>query len=61
MRIFHLDFNFVSMKLEKVSEMLPALAELGYDAILWELENQVRLESCPECAMDDSRVPRALW
>lgn len=50
MLIFHMDFNFVSLRYEFVKELLAKVAALGYDAILWELENQVAWETCPECA-----------
>jgi len=50
MLIFHLDFNFVNLRYEFVRELMARVAALGYDAILWELENQVAWESCPECA-----------
>jgi hypothetical protein len=39
---------------EFLREQLDTPAALGYDAVLWELENQVRWESCPECALPDS-------
>lgn len=54
MLIFHMDFNFVSLRYEFVKELLDKVASLGYDAVLWELENQVRWDSCPECATQDS-------
>ena len=54
MRVFHLDFNHVSIRREFVERLLPELARLGYDTILWELENQVKLESCPQCAHPES-------
>ncbi len=54
MQIFHFDFNHVQLRLETVRRLLPELKELGYNAILWELEQQVRWESCPECATPES-------
>ncbi|HCE42748.1 MAG TPA: hypothetical protein DET40_04305 [Lentisphaeria bacterium] len=54
MLIFHMDFNFASLRYEFVKELLDKVASLGYDSILWELENQVRWDSCPECAHPDS-------
>jgi hypothetical protein len=54
MRIFHLDFNFVSQRQEFVRDLLARVAAMGYDAILWEMENQVVWETCPECATPES-------
>jgi len=52
--VFHLDCNFVSLRLDFVRQLLETVASLGYRAILWELENQVQWETCPECAVPDS-------
>jgi len=54
MRVFHIDCNFVSLRPEFVRQLLETVAALGYRAILWELENQVQWETCPECATPDS-------
>ncbi len=54
MKIFHLDFNYVKRRSGWVRNLLATVAGLGYDAILWELEDQVRWETCPECADADS-------
>ena len=48
--VLHLDFNTIQMKRGTVSEMLKAAAESGYTHVLWEIEDKVRLESCPEAA-----------
>lgn len=52
--IYHLDCNFVSLRPEFVRDQLARVAAMGYDTILWELEDQVRWETCPECATPDS-------
>lgn len=54
MRIFHFDFNHLRLRREVVRDLLPQIAALGYDAILWELENQVAWDTCPECATPES-------
>lgn len=54
MLIFHLDFNFAKLRSEFVRKLLKQVAELGYDAVLWELEDAVAWDSCPECATPDS-------
>lgn len=49
-QIFHLDCNFVSLRPEFVRDLLGRVAAMGYNTILWELEDQVQWETCPECA-----------
>jgi hypothetical protein len=51
---FHLDCNFVSLRPEFVRDLLGRVADMGYNAILWELEDQVHWETSPECANTDS-------
>ena len=43
--VFHLDFNTVQMTHASVSRILREVSALGYDAILWEVEDKVRWES----------------
>lgn len=47
--VLHLDFNTVQMRRESVVESLREAAKAGYNAVLWEVENKVRWETCPEC------------
>lgn len=54
MTIFHLDFNHVSMRYDVIHDLLPQIAAMGYNAILWELEAQVAWETCPECATPET-------
>ncbi len=54
MLIFHIDFNFVSLKYDFVKELLRKIASMNYDAVLWELEDQIIWDCCPECAHSDS-------
>lgn len=49
MLVFHIDFNTVSLKRETVSSLLHFAAACGYDSILWEVEDKVRWDTCPEC------------
>jgi hypothetical protein len=37
-----------------LEKWLTELAGLGYDAIIWEVENNIRWESCPECTSPDA-------
>ena len=47
--VLHLDFNTIQMKEEAVVDCLREASALGYNAVLWEVENKVRWETCPEC------------
>ena len=47
--ILHLDFNSIQMRKDAVLEHLRTAAGLGYNAILWEIEDKIRWETCPEC------------
>jgi len=53
-QIFHLDFNFISPRQDRIRALLAQLPAMGYDTVLWELEDQVLWETCPECAKADS-------
>lgn len=48
-RIFHLDFNFLMLTKEEIRRQLDAVAAMGYNAILWELEDKVRFETIAPC------------
>lgn len=47
--VLHLDFNTVQMKKDAVVDCLRVASRAGYNAVLWEIENKVRWETCPEC------------
>ena len=47
--VLHLDFNTIQMKETSVVECLRQAADMGYNAVLWEIENKVQWETCPEC------------
>ena len=47
--VLHLDFNTIQMKKDAVMDCLREAAGMGYNAVLWEIENKVRWETCPEC------------
>ncbi len=46
--IVHLDFNSVQLKKEAVLAILDEVAAMGYNAVLWEIENKVQWERYPE-------------
>lgn len=52
--IFHMDLNFVCLKEDYIREWLSKLAAMGYNAILWEMEDKVRWETCPECVWPEA-------
>lgn len=48
--IYHIDLNFRNLREEEIKRRLRAASELGCNAVLWEPENKVVWDSCPECA-----------
>ena len=48
-RIFHLDFNFLMLTKEEIRRQLASVAAMGYNTILWELEDKVRFETIAPC------------
>ena len=53
MRGFHI-CNVAQFRPDYLKKWLKRLSELGYDTVIWELENSVKWESCPECAAPDA-------
>ena len=51
---FHIDMNIAQFTGAYLEKWLRRLAGLGYDAVIWEVENNVRWETCPECASPDA-------
>ena len=47
--IFHIDLNFSCLREDYLRKWLKKIADAGYNAILWEIEDKVRLDTCPEC------------
>lgn len=47
--VLHLDFNTIQMRKETVVGCLREAARMGYNAVLWEVEDKIRWETCPEC------------
>ncbi len=54
LKVFHVDMNMVSLKKDYITALLHKLAAMDYNAILWELENKVQWETCPECVDGDA-------
>ena len=54
MLAIHIDFNCEALTRETVSTLLRFAASCGYDSVLWEVEDMVRWETCPECVSRDA-------
>ena len=54
MLAIHIDFNCESLTRETVSTLLRFAASCGYDSVLWEVEDMVKWETCPECVSRDA-------
>ena len=54
LNIFHMDFNYVSLRKDYLRAWLSRLPSLGFNAILWELEDKVEWETCPECVWPEA-------
>ena len=51
---YHIDMNVIQFKGEYLKSWLNTLAGIGYDTIIWEVENNIQWESCPECVSPDA-------
>lgn len=47
--IFHIDLNYSCLREDYLRGWLEKIAAAGYNAVLWEMEDKVQLETCPEC------------
>lgn len=54
MTLFHVDLNFVNLSAPYLRRWLKKLADMGYTGLLWELENKIRWETCPECVWPEA-------
>ncbi len=52
--IFHFDFNSVALNENYVRHWLKKAAGMGYNAVLWEVEDKIQWETCPECVYSDA-------
>lgn len=52
--IYHVDLNFVSIRPDYIRHWLRQLKEMGYTAILWEIEDKVQWEACPEAVWSEA-------
>lgn len=54
LRAFHVDMNVGHFAADYLERWLHELASQGYNAVIWELENAVQWETCPQCAAADA-------
>lgn len=52
--VFHFDFNSVSLNKDYVLKWLDKISQMGYNAVLWEIEDEVKWETCPESVSKDA-------
>jgi hypothetical protein len=46
---FHIDMNIAQFTRAYLEKLLSELARLGYNAVIWEVENNIAWDTCPEC------------
>ena len=51
---FHIDMNVAQYRADYLARWLAELARLGFDTVLWEVENAIAWETCPECVSPDA-------
>ena len=54
LNIFHIDFNYVSLRIDFLRDWLKRIADMGFNAVLWELEDKVAWETCQECVWSEA-------
>ncbi len=52
--IFHVDLNFVNLRPGHIQRWLKIVAEMGYNAILWEVEDKVAWERCSKAVWPEA-------
>jgi hypothetical protein len=52
--VFHIDLNSVALKEDYIRKWLKNAADMGYNAILWEVEGKIKWSTCPECVNPDA-------
>ncbi len=54
LNIFHIDFNYINFNREFLHSWLQRIVDMGFNTILWELEDKIQWESCPECVWSEA-------
>ena len=52
--VFHIDLNSVALKESYIKKWLKKASDMGYNAVLWEVENEIKWQTCPECVSPDA-------
>ncbi len=52
--VFHIDLNSVALNENYIRKWLKNVADMGYNAVLWEVENKIKWETCPKCVSPDA-------
>ncbi len=52
--IFHLDFNYSCLREDYLCKWLKKISDAGYNAVLWEIEDKVQLETCSRCVYPEA-------
>ncbi len=52
--VFHIDLNSVALKESYIRKWLKKAAGMGYNAVLWEVEDKIKWETCPECVSPEA-------
>ncbi len=52
--VLHIDLNSVALKESYLKKWLKKAADMGYNAILWEVEGKIKWETCSECTDKDA-------
>lgn len=60
MLVFHVDMNFVALREAYLEAWIDRLAAMGYTALLWELEDKVQWDTCPECVHPEAMPKRGI-
>jgi len=51
---FHIDMNISQFRGDYLKQELKRLADLGYNTVIWEVENNIKWDTCPECVSPDA-------
>jgi hypothetical protein len=51
--IFHIDLNSVSLREDYLRKWINQVSDMGFNAILWEIKDEILWETCPECVSPD--------
>ena len=54
LKVLHVDCNTIRLKTDAIREILRFAADVGYTDVLWEVEDKIRWETCPDCVHPDA-------